>query len=71
MSFWEAPWLDVRKSKDFASLIFSISKMKSWNVNQAMKNKARIGKLNSSENVYLEHLAYFFGVLGSLEKCET
>jgi hypothetical protein len=36
--FWEAPLLHGRKPKDIVALIFTISKIKTWKVNQTMED---------------------------------
>jgi hypothetical protein len=47
-SFWETPWLDVKKLKEIALLNFLASKKK-WSIKKAMENIDWIGKINTSE----------------------
>jgi hypothetical protein len=37
ISFWDAPWLEGRKPKEIAPLIFECLKRKSWKINKSME----------------------------------
>ena len=54
--FWHAPWLEGRKPKDIAPLIFDISIRKKWKVAQALKDNAWIGKIKLGNDFTIDHL---------------
>jgi hypothetical protein len=54
--FWESPWLNGRKPKDIAPLIFDISSRKKWSVKQALQNNAWISKIKMDANLTTQHI---------------
>jgi hypothetical protein len=68
--FWHAPWLDGRKPKDIAPLIFQISSHKKSKVAQAMKNNIWTSRIALGNNFTLEHLsqcAHLWGLLQNVD----
>jgi hypothetical protein len=57
--FWNAPWLDGRKPKDIAPLIFESSKRKYWPVCQALVDDAWIRRVNLEQIVTMNHITQF------------
>jgi hypothetical protein len=54
--FWHAPWLDGRKPKDIAPLIFEASKRKNWPVFQALDDNAWIRKVCLEQLLMINHI---------------
>jgi hypothetical protein len=65
--FWEAPWLDGRKPKGIAPLIFASSKRKSWNVNKVLEDNAWVRMINLDESFTTDHLSQFVGLWVKLQ----
>lgn len=58
--FWESPWLNGRKPKDIAPLIFDVSKRKNWKVREALREGAWIGKIDMTTTFTADHVRQFF-----------
>jgi hypothetical protein len=66
--FWDSPWLNGRKPKDIAPLIFGVSSRKKWNVEQATRNNAWISKIKLEGNFTLTHLTEFISLWRELNE---
>jgi hypothetical protein len=54
-SFYEAPWLNRRRPKDIACLIYKGSKRKNCTVNKALDNDFWITQVNTQDGLSLDH----------------
>ena len=73
MPFWHAPWLQGRKPKDIAPLIFDVSIGKSSKVAQATQNNAWIHKIKLGNGFTVEHLRQcveLWALIQNVELCE-
>jgi hypothetical protein len=66
--FWEAPWLQGRKPKEIAPLIFAISGRKTWKVAQAMKDNAWVGMIKLDGNFTMDHFNQFVELWNLLQE---
>ena len=66
--FWDSPWLDGRRPRDVAPLIYLISKRKKWCVQKAMQDDAWINQINTSDGVTLAHIQQFVALWTSLQQ---
>lgn len=57
--FWEAPWLQGKKPKEIAPLIFAACKRKVWTVSQAMRDNAWAHKINPATLLTVRHIVQF------------
>jgi hypothetical protein len=58
-NFWHTPWLQGRKPKDIAPLIFAISTRKNFTVREGLTNNFWIAKLDNSEISTTNHVVEF------------
>jgi hypothetical protein len=58
-NYWHKPWLQGRKPKDIAPLIFAISSRKSFMVREGLTNNFWIAKLNTNEISTSNHVVKF------------
>jgi hypothetical protein len=58
-SFWETPWLDGRRPKDIAPLIYEGSNQKNCTVNKAMYGDFWIYQINTLHGLSLDHIVQF------------
>ena len=54
--FWESPWLNGKKPKDIAPLIFEVSTRKKWTVKQALCNNAWISRIKLDAILTVQHI---------------
>jgi hypothetical protein len=59
VQFWEAPWLDGRRPKDIAPLIFKDSKRRKCTVSKAMENNSWVSQINMQDGLSVEHIVKF------------
>ena len=57
--FWGSPWLNGKKPKDIAPLIYLASSRKNWKVKEALADDAWIRKINLNMILTMEHLRQF------------
>jgi hypothetical protein len=57
--FWEAPWLDGRRPKDIAPLIFKDSKRRNCTVSKALENNFWVSKINMQDGLSVEYIVQF------------
>jgi hypothetical protein len=54
--FWHSPWLNGKKPKDIAPLIYEASTRKKWSVKQATLDNAWVSKIRMDETLTIPHL---------------
>jgi hypothetical protein len=57
--FSKAPWLDVRRPKDIAPLIFKGFQRRRCSVSKALENNYWITQINMQDGLSLEHIVQF------------
>jgi hypothetical protein len=57
--FWEDPWLDGKRPKDIAPLVYKISQGKRCSVGKALDANFWISKINTNDGLTLEHITQF------------
>lgn len=60
--FWDSPWVQGRKSKDIALLIYEASSRINWKLREAIKDDAWVGKVKVTNRFTLEHLRQFIAL---------
>lgn len=58
-SFWEDPWLNGRRPKDIAPLIYKGSKRRKCTVNKALDNDSWTSNINTQDGLSLDHIIQF------------
>ena len=58
-SFWHSSWLDGRRPKDVAPLIFDISKRKACTVRKGLANEFWVTHLNTQDGLSFDHISQF------------
>lgn len=54
--FWDTPWLDGKRPRDIAPLVFEASKRKKWTVRQALSHSAWIKQIKLTTDFSMDHL---------------
>ena len=57
--FWDAPWVNDRKPRDIAPLIYEASTRKNWKVREALSNDAWVSRIRIPDSFSLNHLRQF------------
>jgi hypothetical protein len=57
--FWEASWLQGKRPKDIAPLIFDISKKRKCSVRKAMENEFWVSQINMQDGISFDHIVQF------------
>lgn len=57
--FWDAPWVQGRKPRDIAPLIFEASQRKNWKIKDALKDDAWVAKIRISPAFSITHFRQF------------
>jgi hypothetical protein len=58
-SFWDSSWLQGRRPKDIAPLLFQISRKKKHSVHEALTSNTWIHDIDINNGINSEHLASF------------
>jgi hypothetical protein len=54
--FWDSPWLNGKKLKNIAPLIYEASKRKRWKVKHVLPNNASIAKIKMDTKLTVRHI---------------
>jgi hypothetical protein len=65
--FWDSPWLNGKKPRDIAPLIFDASIRKKWTVKQATLRNAWIAKIKMGSNLTIQHLREYIHLCVELQ----
>jgi hypothetical protein len=57
--FWDSSWLDGRRPKDIAPLIYNISKKKNSTVRKALQDNLWTSQINLQNGLTIEHITQF------------
>lgn len=64
--FWDAPWVQGRKPKDIAPLIYDATVRKNWKIREALLDNAWISKIKLSNNFSIAHFHQFLQLWSSI-----
>ena len=65
-SFWHSSWLDGRRPKDWAPLIFGLSKTKVFSVHKGLENDFWVSQINTQDGLTVEHISQFVNLWRAL-----
>lgn len=57
--FWDSPWLNGKKPKEIAPLIYGCSTRKNWKVKDVTKDNAWIVKIKIPNTMSMDHIREF------------
>jgi hypothetical protein len=65
--FWDSPWLEGKRPKDIAPLIYEVSKKKRCTVAQALVSKSWILNIKMDANLTVPHIREYIRLWGCLQ----